>query len=185
MGKQKHAMTRSGSSRRRFLRQSAALLAAAGAGASWAHGRAAAGEAAAPAAQEEKALIPIVDTHQHLWDLDKFRLPWLSGARALKRSYLMADFFQATRGLNVVKSVYMEVDVEASEQLDEFQYVVDICKRGGSPMVGAVVSGRPASDGFADYLAKIKASPFVKGMRQVLHRPDTPPGFSLSQAYLR
>ncbi|HEV3120868.1 MAG TPA: amidohydrolase family protein, partial [Isosphaeraceae bacterium] len=24
-----------------------------------------------------------------------------------------------------------------------------------------------------------------KGMRQVLHRPDTPPGFSLSQAYLR
>ena len=27
--------------------------------------------------------IPIIDTHQHLWDLDKFRLPWLADAPAL------------------------------------------------------------------------------------------------------
>ena len=57
-------------------------------------------------------MIPIVDTHQHLWDLTKFRLPWVKGAPRLARSFLMEDYLEATKGLGVVKSVYMEVDVE-------------------------------------------------------------------------
>jgi predicted TIM-barrel fold metal-dependent hydrolase len=133
----------------------------------------------------EPAVIPIIDTHQHLWDLTKFRLPWLAGAPSLNRSFMMSDYLKATEGLNVIKSIYMEVDVEPSQQLDEFQHVVEICKRGGSPMVAAVVSGRPATDAFPAYLAKIKASPYVKGMRQVLHRPDTPTDFYLSEPFKR
>ena len=30
--------------------------------------------------------IPIIDTHQHLWDLKEFQLPWLSGVGQLNRS---------------------------------------------------------------------------------------------------
>ena len=77
--------------------------------------------------------MPIIDTHQHLWDLDKFHLPWLKSAGPLNRSYVTKDYLEATRGLNVVKAVYMEVALAADEQLAEAEYVIDLCRRGDRP----------------------------------------------------
>src|SRR5206468_3153232 len=77
---------------------------------------------AAPAPTEaavETSAPPIIDTHQHLWDLARFRLPWLQGAPTLNKSFLMPDYLQATAGLGVVKSVYMEVDVDPSQHVAE------------------------------------------------------------------
>ena len=69
--------------------------------------------------------LPIIDTHQHLWDLKRFSLPWLQGApEVLARSYLSADFREATAGLNVEQAVYMEVDVRPDQQVDEAEYVI-------------------------------------------------------------
>ena len=129
-------------------------------------------------------LMPIIDTHQHLWDLTRFKLPWLKGAPKLDRSFVMDDYRQATEGLNVVKSIYMEVDVEPSQQPAEADYVLDLIRRGGTPMVGAVISGRPASEGFAAYLARYKDRPAIKGLRQVLHRAETPPGYCLDKRFI-
>src|SRR5437763_6586194 len=128
--------------RRRFLQGTAALTVAAG--------------LPAPSRSDEPVTIPIVDTHQHLWDLSRFQLPWLKGAPKLDRSFLMEDYRQATAGLNVVASVYMEVDVKPSQQAAEADYVLDLIRRGGTPLVGAVISGPPAAEGFAAYLARYK-----------------------------
>ena len=70
---------------------------------------------------------PIIDTHQHLWDLERFRLPWLQGAPKLNKSFLMQDYLQATAGLGVVKTVYMEVDVDPSQHVREAEYVAAVC----------------------------------------------------------
>ena len=51
------------------------------------------------------APVPIVDTHQHLWDLKKFRLPWIKDGTKLARDHLMSDYLAATAGLNVVKTM--------------------------------------------------------------------------------
>ena len=129
--------------------------------------------------------IPIIDTHQHLWDLKEFQLPWLSGVGQLNRSYVMSDYLKATAGLNVVKAVYMEVDVHPSLQVKEAEYVIDLCQRDDNPTVAAVISGRPASDGFASYINQYKDSPYIKGVRQVLHPDDVPAGFCLQPAFVR
>jgi len=129
--------------------------------------------------------IPIVDTHHHLWDVDKFRLPWLASVPKLAKSFVMADYLKATEGLGIAKTVYMEVDVDSAQQVEEAEYVIDICKRGDTPMRAAVISGRPASGGFKDYIMRFKGSPFIKGVRQVLHPPSTPRGLCLDKQFIQ
>ena len=51
---------------------------------------------------EESAGPLIVDTHQHLWDLSKFKLPWLADAPEVYRhSYRPQEYAEATKGLNI------------------------------------------------------------------------------------
>jgi L-fuconolactonase len=128
---------------------------------------------------------PIIDTHQHLWDLERFRLPWITEGSPLGRSHLMADYLRETEGTGVVGTVYMEVDVAPEQQTGEADYVVDLCERTDNPMLGAVISGRPAEDGFESYIRKYaRSSGFVKGVRQVLHG-NTPAGLCLDPAFVR
>jgi predicted TIM-barrel fold metal-dependent hydrolase len=140
-------------------------------------GAAGAAFACAPAvgrsAPAEEAAVPVVDTHQHLWDLKRFRLPWLDGAgEVLNRDYLMADYLKAAEGLNVVRAVYMEVAVTPDQRPAEADYVTDLCRRGGTPTVAAVIGGSPAADDFPAYINRFKASPHVKGVRESL-RPGS------------
>jgi predicted TIM-barrel fold metal-dependent hydrolase len=160
--------------RREFLRQTAAAAAA-----GWAV------RAAAGADEGEPAAIPVIDTHQHLWDLGRFRLPWIKKGDPLDRNYLMSDYLEATAGLNVVKTVYMEVDVDPAQQQAEAEYVIGLCERADNPMAAAVISGRPASEGFAPYIRRFRDSAYVKGVRQVLHGEGTPPGYCLNDKFIQ
>jgi len=137
------------------------------------------------AAPKETAMLPIVDTHQHLWDLTKFRLPWLKEGDALNESHVMSDYLKATAGLNVVRTVYMEVDVAPEQQTEEAEYVIDLCKRADAPMAAAVIGGRPASDAFPKYIGQFKDSAYIKGVRQVLHADSTPPGYCLDDRFIK
>ena len=56
-------------------------------------------------------MIPIIDTHQHLWDLKALSLNWVKGDKILDQSYLMSDYLEASRGTDIEQTVYMEVNV--------------------------------------------------------------------------
>ena len=139
--------------------------------------RPAAGLAAEEGPAGKPGALPLVDTHQHLWDLSKLRPPWLKGDNPLNRSYVMKDYLEATRGLNVVKAVYMEVDVDPADQIAEAEYVLDICRRGDSPTCAAVIGGRPGDEGFRQYIMRFKDSRYVKGVRRILQRSGGEPVF--------
>jgi L-fuconolactonase len=132
----------------------------------------------------ERAVLEIVDTHQHLWDLAKLRLPWLGGVKELDRSFLMSDYLAAAQGEHVVQTVYMEVDVAPEQLLAEARYVLALCDRPDNPLVAAVLGGRPADPTFGDYLASFADEPRVKGIRQVLHSGQTPPSYFLAEAFV-
>jgi len=109
------------------------------------------------------SLLPIVDTHQHLWDLRKFKLRWLSPP--LDRSFTPKDYLEATQGLNVVKAVYMEVAVPPEQRVQEAEYVIELCQQPGSVTRAAVIAGSPADEGFERYIGRFKGSPYIKGVR--------------------
>jgi predicted TIM-barrel fold metal-dependent hydrolase len=146
---------------------------------------AAAAPAALAAAKDEPAMTPLVDCHQHLWDLSKFKLAWVKEGDPLAVSHTPKEYAEATQGLNVVKAVYMEVDVVEEQQQKEADYVIDLIKSKTGPTVAAVVSGRPnQGDAFRKYVHQFKGSPYVKGLRQVVHVEATPPGYSTTREFI-
>jgi L-fuconolactonase len=138
---------------------------------------------------KEKPMLPIVDTHQHLWDLSKFKLAWFDPQTAegkiLGHSFTPKEYAEATKGLNVVKSVYMEVDVVPEQQQKEADYLIELCKSGATTTCAAVLSGRPNAEGFEKYISQFKGSKYVKGIRQVLHVKDTPAGYCLDPKFIK
>ncbi len=131
-------------------------------------------------------MLPIIDTHQHLWDLNRFRLPWIVEGSRLGRSHLMADYLQEAEGLNIAGTVYMEVDLAPDQQPNEAEYVIGLCRRPDNPMLAAVISGRPAEEGFESYIRRFTGEPYggyVKGVRQILHG-STPAGFCLQPVFV-
>ena len=125
----------------------------------------------------------IIDTHQHLWDRNRFELPWLKEAtEPLSKSHTPETYAQDTAGLGISATIYMEVDVRSDQREAEAQYVYGLCDDPENPMVGAVVGGDPAARDFKVCLDKI-ASPHLKGVRQVLHG-GLPPGYCLKPEFV-
>ena len=128
-------------------------------------------------------MIPIIDTHQHQWDLSRFRLPWLDEVEPLNRSFLPADYEAAAEGCGVERTVYMEVDVAPEQIAAEVDHVGRQCADPADPMAAAVVSGLPADPGFADWVGRLRDEPHVRGVRRILHA-EAPPGTCLQEAFV-
>lgn len=162
--------------RRRFLRVATGMI---GCGAWTPSGllRAAQPDGARQLQADAVTNIPIVDTHQHLWDLTKLRLPWLGGDARLARNHLLDDYLKAVEGLPVVKAVYMEVAVADEDLVKEAEWIIDLCNSGRGPTVAAVIGGRPASEGFRRYFSQFRENRVIKGIRWI--PPATSEGHKL------
>jgi predicted TIM-barrel fold metal-dependent hydrolase len=121
----------------------------------------------------------IIDTHQHLWDLDLFSYSWCQGIPSLHRSFRMPDYVQAAQGLRVEQSVHLEADVDEPFILDETRHVLQLAGQD-NPLQGVVAGGRPEQPGFAEYLKQIAGHPKLKGIRRVLHTQSDELGRSAS-----
>ena len=103
-------------------------------------------------------MIPIIDTHQHLWDLSQISLPWTKNLELMNRSYLMSDYVKASDGMGIVGSVYMEVDVTPEQRLIEIDQITEHCAESGNPMKAMVISGDPNSNQFNEYLDSVSGN---------------------------
>lgn len=129
--------------------------------------------------------LPIIDTHVHLWDLKRFTLPWVTEGSPLARTFTPKNYQEAATGLNVVKGIYMEVDVDSSQQVQEAEWLIDLCRQGETNIVAGVISGRPDEPEFAAYARRFRDNPYVKGIRRVLHSAATPSGTCLRDEFVR
>ncbi len=118
--------------------------------------------------------MEIIDTHQHLWDMDLFSYTWCKDIPALNRSFRIQDYLLATRGSQLVKSVHIEADVDEPYMLDETRYIFKLAEAQDNPLTGVVACARPEKDDFREYLDKIVGHHALKGIRRILHtQPDS------------
>jgi predicted TIM-barrel fold metal-dependent hydrolase len=122
-------------------------------------------------ATESNDKLPIVDTHQHLWDLKVIQPPWLKPGGELTRDFVTKDYLEATAGLNFQKAVYMEVAVGDDQLVAEAEHVIGLCASPDHPTCAAVIGGRPAKAGFKAYMDRFKDSAYVKGVRHIMRQP--------------
>ena len=116
--------------------------------------------------------MKIIDTHQHLWDLEQFPYSWCKDDPILNRSFRTEDYLEATRGLGITKSVHVEADVDEPYMVDETKHILSLAD-GSTPIEGVVACGRPEYPNFKEYLDQIAGHPKLKGIRRILHiQPD-------------
>jgi len=121
--------------------------------------------------------FPIVDAHQHFWDLRANYLPWLCDPEpipfrygdysALRRNYLPADYFVDAKGCEVVKTVYVETEWDPRDPLGETAWVDTLRRAAGFPTVMVAQAWLDRDDAAAVLEAQAGYG-FVRGIR---HKP--------------
>lgn len=128
----------------------------------------------------------LIDSHVHLWDLSRVRIPWLSGPdlEMLQRSFSLSDYREAASGANVDRIVYLEVDIAVDQQSLEAEYAAGLCQDPTTRVGAAVIGGHPGSKGFREHIETFATREGIRGVRQVLQVPSALPGHCLTESFV-
>jgi predicted TIM-barrel fold metal-dependent hydrolase len=118
--------------------------------------------------------IPIVDAHQHFWDLERNYYPWLCDRdlhafrygdySAIRQTYLPPDYRRDSSGFDVVKTVHIEAEFDPEKPVAETLWVEGLAAEHGLPSA-IVAQARLARDDVDEVLAAQGARPLVRGIR--------------------
>lgn len=128
--------------------------------------------------------LPIIDTHQHLWDLRRTPLEWVKSSELLNKNFLTPEYREATNGLGVVRAVYVEVAVPVAYRGIEADWVVELCRADDNPTVAGVIAGSPADAAFEQYIAPYAKSGVIRGVREILGEDSAKAGLWRSGAFI-
>ena len=126
---------------------------------------------------EPSADFPIVDAHQHFWNIEKNYHPWLRDEppisfrygdySAIRKQYLPDDYFVSVSPHHVVKTVYVEAEWDPSDPIGESRYIADLRREKNFPNV-TVAQAWLDRDDCASVLEQQAAFDFVRSVR---HKP--------------
>lgn len=121
--------------------------------------------------------FPIVDAHQHFWDIDANYHPWLRDEppipfrygdyRAIRRRYLPEDYCADVRPFDVVKTVYVEAEWDPSDPVGETRFISQLRQETGFPTVMVAQAWLDRAD-CAPVLEQQAGFDFVRSIR---HKP--------------
>lgn len=84
----------------------------------------------------------IIDTHQHLIDLNLFRYSWAEGLPTLVgRSFTVEDYLREIQGTGITGTVFMETSPDEWDL--ELGRILELVAQPGSIIRGIVANARP------------------------------------------
>ncbi|AHF78757.1 Putative amidohydrolase 2 [Sodalis praecaptivus] len=132
-------------------------------------------------------MLHITDTHLHLWDLSRFRLPWLEAVPALQHDVAWQDYPTGDRNgrWRIDRALYVEVDVAPDQRQQEADYLRELCEDSANSVCGGIISmDLQQPDAVARWREAGLFHRWVKGVRHVLHVPGQPPGSCLTPVFI-
>ena len=123
-------------------------------------------------------MIPFVDAHIHLWDLNHIRYDWLSppfsdqgpngSVEAIAQDYGVAQYRADLARWNVVGAVHVDGGAAADSALRETQWLDGLARIEGLPT--GIVAFAALNDPDADALLAAQAAhPRVRGIRHIVN----------------
>jgi len=117
--------------------------------------------------------IPIVDTHQHLWDPNRFSYSWMQALPSIRKRSMIPEYREATHGFDIVRTVYVDTDVDEPDLATEATAIFSLAGDPANRLDGLVMGARLEKPNPLDHLAPWLTHPKLKGIRRVLHtQPD-------------
>ena len=118
--------------------------------------------------------FPIVDPHQHFWDLSRNYYPWLCDPKpmhfrygdysSLKRNHLPPDYLRDAGALNIVKTVHEDALWDPSDPAGETRWLETVAAEYGYPHA-CIGSALFARDDIETVLAAHAKSKLTRGVR--------------------
>ena len=126
---------------------------------------------------------PIVDSHVHLLEPARFGYAWTRGAPSLNRRALAGDLMQAAAPVEIDQFVFVEVDVDVPQHLDEAAWVSELAKT--DPRLKGMVAALPLERGAAiePELDQLREYRILRAIRRLIQtQPD--PEFCLRPDFI-
>ncbi|MBV9975468.1 MAG: amidohydrolase family protein [Hyphomicrobiales bacterium] len=125
----------------------------------------------------------IVDSHVHLYDIERFRYGWLENVPSLKRTSLLGDFDRARGPVEVDKIVFAEVAIDPGLHLEEADFIQDLADN--DDRLAGMVAHAPLEKGSAveDDLVALTKHRALRGIRRLIET-ERDPSFCIEPRFL-
>jgi L-fuconolactonase len=117
--------------------------------------------------------FPIVDSHVHLLDPKRFGYAWTRNAPSLNREVLPEDLTKVAAPVEIEQFVFVEVDVDFPQYLDEAVWVDDLSR--SDPRLTGMVAALPLEKGAAvePELDELRRHDILRAIRRLIqNQPD-------------
>jgi L-fuconolactonase len=117
--------------------------------------------------------FPIVDSHVHLADPQRFGYAWTRNAPSLNRQVLPAHLMKAAEPVQIERFVFVEVDVDSPQHLAEAEWIASLAQ--SEPRLKGMVAALPLERGRAiePELDKLRQHTILRGIRRLIqNQPD-------------
>ena len=133
--------------------------------------------------------FPIIDTHLHIWDMDRLTYSAFDGHPLFGKSHHIEDYQRACGDLEIEAMVFVECYADftdtGGQYIDEIEFVEESAKR--DPRIKGIVPMAPLEWGLRvePMLEEMQAKhPTVKGIRRIMEFDGDPRALTLSPAFI-
>lgn len=118
--------------------------------------------------------FPVVDSHVHLIDPDRFSYGWMADAPSLRRHTRPKDLNEAAAPCRIGRFVFVEVDVDRPQHLDEAAFVAELAD--SEPQIAGLVASLPLERGKAieAELEQLSGNRLLRGIRRLIQSEPDP-----------
>jgi L-fuconolactonase len=127
--------------------------------------------------------FPIIDSHVHLYDVDRLSYGWLSQVPKINRTYLLADFDVARGPVEVEQLVFAEAAVDPGMHVKEAAFVQEMAN--ADHRLAGMIAHAPVEKGAAVEADLDALSQFgsLRGIRRLIE-VERDPSISLDPEFL-